>query len=115
MEHWASIIVAVCGVISLADLLKFFFVKQDRKKKDVENKDSEILALQHANEMLAAQLERSHETITRKDTQIDQLQDTIASLKAAQSCLFDDMCVHKGSRVRKPQLEKMEEGTENDD
>ncbi len=102
MENWASIIVAVCGVISLADLLKFFFVKQDRKKKDVENKDSEIAAVQHASGLLAEQLERSHETIARKDEQIDKLQAEIASLKAAQSCLFDDMCVHKGCRIRKP-------------
>lgn len=102
MESWASIIVAVCGVISLADLLKFFFVKQDRKAKDVENKDSEIAAVQHANGLLAEQLERGHETISRKDEQIDKLQTENASLKATQSCLFDDMCIHKGCRIRKP-------------
>ena len=98
MENWASIIVAVCGVISLADLLKFFFIKQDRKRKEVENKDSE----KHANSLLAEQLERSHSTIARKDEQINKCQDENAILKATQSCLFDDMCIHKGCRLRKP-------------
>ena len=59
MEHAKDIILAIIGVITLADLLKFFFIKQDRKEKDITNKDKEITAIQHTNEILQQQLDRA--------------------------------------------------------
>lgn len=97
-----QIIAAVLGLIGTVDLVRLLFVKEDKKGKQVQNTDAEVAVAQHANEMLSAQLERSHETIARKDEQIDKLQKEISELHATQSCLFDDMCIHKGCRVRKP-------------
>jgi uncharacterized protein (UPF0335 family) len=109
MEQTASIwpyitqiAVAVLGVIGTIDLVRLLFLKEDKKGKQIENVDKDVEVAKHANELLSAQLERSHETIARKDEQIDKLQEDIAELKAAQSCLFDDMCIHKGCRIRKP-------------
>lgn len=102
MEHAKDIILAIIGVITLADLLKFFFIKQDRKEKDVKNKDAEIETLRHTNELLTQQLDRSAATIEKKDAEIAKLTDEKARLMATQSCLFDDMCIHKGCRIRKP-------------
>ena len=99
---WTQIILGVIGLIGAADLARLLFVKEDKKKKKVENVDAEVQVAQHANELLSQQLERSHETIARKDSEIEALQKEKASLLAAQSCLFDDMCIHKGCRVRKP-------------
>lgn len=102
MESVKDIIVAIIGVITLADLLKFFFIKQDRKEKDVKNKDAEIETLRHTNELLTQQLDRQAATIEKKDAEIAKLTDEKAQLMATQSCLFDDMCIHKGCRIRKP-------------
>jgi GTPase len=100
--EWTQIIITAITVIIGDVLIRLLFFKQDKKAKNVQNVDAEVAVAQHANEMLSQQLERSHETIARKDEQINKQQDEIASLKAAQSCLFDDMCIHKGCRVRKP-------------
>lgn len=97
-----QIIVAAIGLITLEGVIQFFFIKVNKKAKKIENVDAEVAVAQHANAMLSAQLERSHETIARKDEQIDALQAEKASLLATQACLFDDMCIHKGCRVRKP-------------
>lgn len=97
-----QIVVAVIGLVGTIDLLRLVFIKEDKKGKQVQNVDAEVAVAKHANELLSAQLERSHETIARKDEQIDALQAEVTSLKATQSCLFDDMCIHKGCRIRKP-------------
>lgn len=100
--EWTSIIVAVLGIVGGIDLLRLLFIKEDRKKKNVENKDAEVQAAQHANDLLSKQLERSHETITSLNAENSTLHREKAELLATQSCLFDDMCVHKGCRLRKP-------------
>ena len=102
MEHAKDIILAIIGVITLADLLKFFFIKQDRREKDISNKDKEIAAVQHTNDILQQQLDRSATSIEKKDGEIAKLTQERAELMATQSCLFDDMCIHKGCRLRKP-------------
>lgn len=102
MEHAKDIILAIIGVITLADLLKFFFIKQDRKEKDITNKDKEITAIQHTNEILQQQLDRAAVTIEKKEAENARLMEDQAELRATQSCLFDDMCIHKGCRIRKP-------------
>ena len=97
-----DIIMAIIGVITLADLLKFFFIKQDRREKDISNKDKEIAAVQHTNDILQQQLDRAATSIEKKDEKISELTQERAELMATQSCLFDDMCIHKGCRLRKP-------------
>ena len=99
---WVALAGVLTGAITLEGIIQFFFIKVNKKHKQVENVDAEVAVAQHANELLSAQLERSHETIQRKDEQIDGLQKEKATLLAAQACLFDDMCIHKGCRVRKP-------------
>ena len=97
-----GLIGVIVGAFTIEGLGMFFFIKEIKKHKKVENVDAEVAVAQHANELLSSQLERSHETIARKDKQIDEQQKKITSLLAAQSCLFDDMCIHKGCRLRKP-------------
>ena len=102
MENIKDILIAIIGAANLAAILKFFFIKQDRKEKDISNKDKEIAAIQHTNDILQQQLDRAAATIEKKDTQIANLTNERAELMATQSCLFDDMCIHKGCRLRKP-------------
>lgn len=92
----------IIGIIAGVDLIRLLFVKVDKKAKNVEIRDAEIAAARHANELLERQLERANETIAKKEEDITRLQGDKEVLLTANSCLYDDMCVHKGCRMRKP-------------
>lgn len=100
--EFKDIILAILGTITLADIIKVFFIPQEKKAKKVENKDAEIATLRHTNEILQQQIDRDAAAIEKKDQAIAQLNAEVAELKATQSSLFDDMCIHKGCRLRKP-------------
>ena len=100
---WTQILVAICGMVSLADLLRVvFFRKEDKHDKQVETKDKEVETLRKTQELLEQQVERSHETIMKLTDENNALHTQNAELLATQACLFDDMCIHKGCRLRKP-------------
>ena len=99
---WLQLLLAIVGIITLEGIVQFFFIKVRRRKQEVENVDSQVSVAQHANDLLSKQLERSHETINNLNTENSTLHMEIGTLKATQACLFDDMCVHKGCRLRKP-------------
>lgn len=106
---WNGIVLAVIGVIGGIDLYRFFFIKNDKKKKDVENVNAEVETLRSANDILAKQLESANKTISEKDTVIEakdslieEKNRKIAKLSGTVTALFDDMCIHKGCRLRKP-------------
>lgn len=99
---WLQLALAVVGIVTLEGIVQFFFIKVRKQKQVVENVDSQVSVAQHANDLLSKQLERSHETINNLNTENSALHTEIGALKATQACLFDDMCVHKGCRLRKP-------------
>lgn len=99
---WLQLALAVVGIVTLEGIVQFFFIKVRKQKQVVENVDSQVSVAQHTNDLLSKQLERSHETINNLNTENSALHTEIGSLKATQTCLFDDMCVHKGCRLRKP-------------
>jgi len=99
---WLQIIVTLISIITLEGIIQFFLLKETKKGKQIENVDADVEKSQHANELLSKQLERCHETIARQDQEKAALYKEVADLRAVQSCLFDDMCVHKGCHLRKP-------------
>lgn len=106
---WTEIIIALLGILGAVDLLRLLFVKEERKKKDVENVTAEVAVAQHANELLSKQLDNAHETIKSRDETIRHKDEIIEAknrrideLTSIITALFDDMCVHKGCRLRKP-------------
>ena len=113
---WTAIIVAVAGILAAVDLSMLIFPRLFRREKEVEivgkekdNKSVEVETLRKAIETLDQQLKTAHETIKEKDEiikskdeRIEVLSDEVGNLKATCTALFDDMCVHKGCRVRKP-------------
>jgi len=99
---WTQIIVAVLGVISFADIIRLLFFKEEKRGRQAETKDKEIETLRKANDLLEQQVERSHETIMKLTDENNTLHTEKAELLATQACLFDDMCIHKGCRLRKP-------------
>lgn len=99
---WTQIALAVIGLIGAVDLVRLLFVKEERKGKQVETKDKEIETLRKTNDLLESQVERNHETIMKLTEENNSLHGEKADLLATQACLFDDMCIHKGCRLRKP-------------
>lgn len=99
---WTQIIVAVLGLISFADIIRLLFFKEEKKDRQVETKDKEVETLRKTQELLEQQVERSHETIMKLTDENNALHTQNAELLATQACLFDDMCIHKGCRLRKP-------------
>ena len=106
---WNAIILAICGILAAIDLTRFMFPRLFRREKEAEIKgkeaESESIAvetLKKANEALSEQLRVAHETIRDYESRNRVLSDENGNLKATCTALFDDMCVHKGCKFRKP-------------
>ena len=93
---WYQIIVLILGAVGGIDFIRLiFFGKPEKNQKELET-------AREANKLLSEQLERSHETIKSLTDENTRLHEEKAELLETQACLFDDMCVHKGCRLRKP-------------
>lgn len=99
---WTKIVVAIVGIVTLEGILKLILIKVTKKGKEIENVAAEVAAANAANNLLTEQLERSHETIKELNSQMEAKNAQIARLTATVTALFDDMCIHKGCRLRKP-------------
>ena len=106
---WNTIIVAVAGVLAAVDLTRFMFPRLFRREKETEikgkekeNESVEVETLRKTIEILEQQLKAAHETIKDYEARNRDLSDENGNLKATCTALFDDMCVHKACRVRKP-------------
>ena len=96
-------IIGVLGVISVVDLLRLLiFRRKDGRQKDADAAKTELEVARATNEMLTQEIERMQQLCREKDAAIEEKSKEIADLRATASCLFDDMCVHKGCRIRKP-------------
>ena len=106
---WTSIIAAVAGLLAAVDLSRFIFPRLFRKEKETEikgkekeNESIEVETLRKAIEILEQQLKSARETINDYELRNRALSDENGNLKATCTALYDDMCVHKACRVRKP-------------
>lgn len=103
MENIPNAIIGVLGVISVVDLLRLLiFRRKDGRQKDADASKTELEVARATNEMLTQENERLQQLCREKDATIEEKSQEIANLRATASCLFDDMCVHKGCRIRKP-------------
>ena len=109
MEEFTQIVIAVLGVLGAFDLGRLVFYKAGRKKanaeaegQEKENASIEVETLKTTIETLGEQLKACHETVTDFEARNRQLSDENGHLKATITALYDDMCVHKGCRIRKP-------------
>ena len=99
---WTKIVVAIVGIVTLEGILKLILIKVTKKGKEIENVAAEVAAANAANNLLTEQLKRCHDTIKAQNEQLEAKNNQIARLTATVTALFDDMCVHKGCRLRKP-------------
>lgn len=72
----------------------------DKEKADADN--AAIAPLKQAIDILADQLKTANETIALKNEIIEQKTQHEFVLANKLTALYDDMCVHKGCKIRKP-------------
>lgn len=94
-----SLLAAVFGGVGLGRLL---FLRQNRKKANAEATSAEVGVLKSAIESIDQQLSKAHLLIREKDEIIEAKNARIDLLTSTISALYDDMCVHKGCRLRRP-------------
>ena len=106
---WTAIIVAICGILAAVDLSRLIFPRLFRREKETEiqgkekeNESVEVETLKKSIETLSEQLRTAHEAIKDYEARNRALSDENGNLKATCTALFDDMCVHKGCKFRKP-------------
>lgn len=106
---WNGIALGLITLIAALDLGKIFFPGLFRREKQAEiqskekdNESIEVETLRKVNETLSQQLAAAHETVKDYEERNRKLSDENGNHRATIACLFDDMCVHKGCRVRKP-------------
>ena len=99
----SNTIVGVLGVISIVDLLRLLiFRRKDGRQKDADAAKTELEVARETNNILKEENERLQQSNKDKDAIIEEKNKEIAGHRATESCLFDDMCIHKGCRLRKP-------------
>lgn len=105
----ATAIIGILGAVGGIDLGRILFVRLSKKEKETEikgkekdNESVEVETLRKAIETLDQQLKSAQETVRDYENRNRELSDEVGNLKATCTALFDDMCVHKACRVRKP-------------
>lgn len=107
---WTEIIVAFLGLLGACDLLgRLIFFRPTKRKANAEaeavetqNDSAAIAALNEAIAVLRAQLDYANAQIVAKDEIIQAQTAEKMDLTARLTALYDDMCVHKGCKLRKP-------------
>lgn len=107
--NWIEFIIAVVTILGGEYLLKLIFYKPSKQKASAEavsvekeNESTAISTMRNAMEMLNAQLEYANAQVAAKDEVIQAKEATINELTARIQALYDDMCIHKGCKVRMP-------------
>ena len=79
---WVSIIVAIIGALGGGGLISLLTIRETKKGLKVENKDKESdVYIKLINE-LQDQIEKQNERLDKKDTIIQEKDDTIADLRS---------------------------------
>lgn len=100
---WTQIIVSLIagGAIS-AFIIRIVTLSSTKKKANAEADDAAVEPLKKAIDILNNQLADANAKIEQKDAQIATLVQEKTNLIARLAALYDDMCVHKGCKLRKP-------------
>ena len=106
---WTQIIIAVVGLIGVVDLGRVIFFRASKRKANAEatsiekqNEGTAVEALKSSVELLSEQLRQSTAKVSEKQAVIDDLREQVQTLQLRLVSLYDDMCIHKGCKLRKP-------------
>ena len=99
---WIALITAVAGLITGGGVMALLTIRATRKKADAEASDAAVEPLKRAIDILNNQYQTAIETVKAKEECILAQQEKIQMLTNRLIALYDDMCVHKGCKLRKP-------------
>lgn len=106
---WTQIIMAVVALLGGDALLRLLFFRASKKKANAEavsvekqNEGTAVETLKSAMEILQSQLDYANGAVAAKEEIIQALTKEKTEMSARLQALFDDMCVHKGCKLRKP-------------
>lgn len=99
---WTAIITGVLTFIAGGGLVAIFTLPAIRKKANAEADNAVIEPLKQAISILNEQLKTANDTIAEKNRIIDEKTQHELTLSTKLTALYDDMCVHKGCKLRKP-------------
>ena len=99
---WTQIIVAAFGALGGVGLGRLLFFRANGRKAEAEATGAQLAVLEKALESLNAQLDKYGGLIAEKNALIEKQNSEITHLTSRLTALYDDMCVHKGCRLRKP-------------
>ena len=106
---WTQIVIAVIGLLGAIDLGRVLFFKASKRKANAEaeglekqNEGTAVEALRNSVAILSEQLAQSNAVVHDKQATIDSLREKVQTLQLRLVSLYDDMCVHKGCKLRKP-------------
>lgn len=99
---WTAIITGILTFIAGGGLVAIFTLPAIRKKANAEADNAVIEPLKQAINILNEQLKTANATIEEKNRIIEQKTQHEFVLANKLTALYDDMCVHKGCKLRKP-------------
>ena len=99
---WTAIITGILTFIAGGGLVAIFTLPAIRKKANAEADNAVIEPLKQAINILNEQLKAANATIEEKNSIIEQKTQHEFVLANKLTALYDDMCVHKGCKLRKP-------------
>lgn len=106
---WTQLLTAIAAVLGCDALIRLLFFRASRKKATAEaisvekqNEGTAVETLKSAMEILQSQLDYANSSVSAKEEVIQSLERDKAEMSARMQALFDDMCVHKGCKLRKP-------------
>lgn len=99
---WTAIITGILTFIAGGGLVAIFTLPAIRKKANAEADNAVIEPLKQAINILNEQLKNANATIEEKNSIIEQKTQHELTLSTKLTALYDDMCVHKGCKLRKP-------------
>lgn len=99
---WITIITGLLTFIAGGGLVAIFTLPAIRRKANAEADNAVIEPLKQAISILNEQLRTANENIAEKNCIIEQKTQHEFVLSNKLTALYDDMCVHKGCKLRKP-------------
>ncbi len=106
---WTQIAVALIGLLAGGGLMRLATLGSTRRKAEAEAgkagaeaKGIEVENFEAMLNLLNKQIENYQHTLDARDAKIAEKDAEIAKYMTRLQALYDDMCVHKGCKLRKP-------------
>lgn len=106
---WTIIITSIISLITGGGIIGLFTIGSTKRKASAEAKGAELKndktvveSLEHTIDTLQEQIDRLMASNAAKDVIIEEKSQVISKYVTRLQSLYDDMCIHKGCKLRKP-------------